>query len=184
MDEFENAPALKYGKFDCRGKGFTFHSHARPSIVDIVDASAPHFSRYICHPRPGQRISVRERKSTSRFWVEAEVRLYGLTCHDWTVENMRRVLIVGLLKGGGVLKMDDKLARMEKVYDQWYKEENQRFQRRAQEAVEVPAEYVELCGEEKDCFVEEFVNGGREFVTQVMDAEKIYGLVELSVEEE
>jgi len=50
--------------------------------------------------------------------------------------------------------------------------------------VGVPAEYVELCGVEKDCFVEEFVGGGREFVTQVMDAGKIYGLVDLSVEEE
>jgi hypothetical protein len=79
-------PFLKYREFECRGKGLTFSSQPRATPVEMICALAGKH-------RPTTDGPSSSEDTYSNTWWEAQVRLYGLECSDWTEDGMARVLM-------------------------------------------------------------------------------------------
>jgi hypothetical protein len=103
----KEAPPIKYNGFDCSGNGFTFESYSRATsseIADALNAQYPLFAN-------ANDANTNTTPKRLRGWWEAQVRLYGLECAAWKVEEMKTVLRKALQKGE--LKVDDKLTKTE-----------------------------------------------------------------------
>jgi hypothetical protein len=125
------APPLKYDRFECSGTGFSFltHDRASPSVIAV-------------------ELGLKGLPSQKRIrsWWEAQVRLYGLDCSTWTLEEMKEVLKTKLQSGD--LRVNDALATMEQVYIEKYVNHNACFQQRFKEAVEKRGTYTCLSRQE------------------------------------
>jgi hypothetical protein len=122
-----HAPSLKHGKLECSGSGFTFCSHHREDSSSIAMEVG-------LQPRltPSGRISKRQTvDKRPKSWWEAQVRLYGLKCSDWTINGMRAVLTAALQEG---LEVPDDLSRLETNFNEEYRADDARFQARAAQA--------------------------------------------------
>ena len=81
---------LKYRGFECRGNGLTFSSQPRATQLEImaalVEKHRTTVDGRITKPSQGD-------ETYSKTWWEAQVRLYGLKCSDWTEEGMAKTLM-------------------------------------------------------------------------------------------
>ena len=81
---------LKYHEFECQGKGLTFSSQPRATQLEtltaLVEKHRTTKDGRITKPSQGDET----RPGT---WWEAQVRLYGLKCSDWTEEGMVKTLM-------------------------------------------------------------------------------------------
>src|SRR5208282_5917553 len=81
---------LKYRKLECRGNGLTFSSQPRATQLEIMTALVEKHRTTvdgrITKPSQGD-------ETYSKTWWEAQVRLYGLKCSDWTEEGMAKTLM-------------------------------------------------------------------------------------------
>ena len=81
---------LKYREFECRGKGLTFSSHPRATQLEIMAALVEKYRATV----DGRITKPSQGDDTySKTWWEAQVRLYGLKCSDWTEEGMMKTLM-------------------------------------------------------------------------------------------
>ena len=81
---------LKYREFEYRGKGLTFSSHPRATQLEIMTALVEKYRATV----DGRITKLSQGDDTySKTWWEAQVRLYGLKCSDWTEEGMMKTLM-------------------------------------------------------------------------------------------
>ena len=110
---------LKDQTFEYNGKGLTFNGHHRESPTSLEFALGIRTLGRIL-PGGGKKI-IAEKHPKS--WWEAQVRLYGLKCSKWTVENMKRVLSDSVKEGIEVsLKIKEVEKRLSKEYAELEKE--------------------------------------------------------------
>jgi len=124
-----HAPPLKHGKLECSASGFTFSSHGRetPSRIAIELGLQPRLT-------PSGRISKRKQIADQpKSWWEAQIRLYGLECSNWTVNGMKQILADALLKG---LQVPDNLNILEQNLIRLYCAIDAEFQAALAEAEE------------------------------------------------
>jgi len=108
-------PALKYQKFECRGKGLIFAGNERVSPISLKFALGIETLGRIL-PGGGEKI-IKEKYPKA--WWEAQIRLYGLKCSKWTVENMKQVLL-GAVEAG--FEVSDEMKELEERLNKEYSE--------------------------------------------------------------
>jgi hypothetical protein len=85
---------LKYREFECRGKGLTFSSHPRATQLEIMTALV---EKHRANVDDSITKSSRGDEIYSKTWWEAQVRLYGLKCSDWTENGMMKTLMDAII---------------------------------------------------------------------------------------
>lgn len=105
---------LKYREFECRGKGLTFSSHPRATQLEIMSALVEKLRPNVdgCITK-----SSRGDETYSKTWWEAQVRLYGLKCSDWTESGMMKTLMDAIITK---FKPPAELVTMEKQMNHDY----------------------------------------------------------------
>jgi hypothetical protein len=118
-----HAPPLKYRNLECSGSGFTFSSHRRasPSTIGVDLGLQPRLTQ------SGRISKTRNVSKRSQRWWEAQVRLYGLKCNQWTIDGMKQVLESAVRKG---LRVPDNLSSIEQKLNAKYHLLDREFQKR------------------------------------------------------
>jgi hypothetical protein len=107
--------ALKFEKFECRGKGLLFAGNQRESPTGLKFALGILTLGRIL-PGGGEKIIKEKYPKT---WWEAQVRLYGLKCSKWTVENMKQVLCHAVEAG---IEVSEEVKELEERLNKEYAE--------------------------------------------------------------
>ena len=104
---------LKYGEFECKGKGLIYASYARATPAQLLAAlveSSPSVKNGISK-------TTTKHEEHSKEWWEAQVRLYGFKCSKWTIKGMKNVFMEKIVS---TLKTDAELKGIENQLNQDY----------------------------------------------------------------
>lgn len=111
--------SVKHRNFEFNGKCLTFSQHHRATPTSLEFALGIQTLGRIL---PGGRKKIIVEKHPKSWW-EAQVCLYGLKCHKWTVENMKSVLFAAVKEGIEVTpEIEEVEERLKKEYAELEKE--------------------------------------------------------------
>ena len=104
---------LKYGEFECKGKGLIYASYARATPAQLLAAlveSTP-------SAKNGISKTTTKHEEHSKEWWQAQVRLYGFKCPKWTIKGMKKVFMEKIVS---TVKIDAELEGIESQLDRDY----------------------------------------------------------------
>jgi hypothetical protein len=106
---------LKYGELECKGNGLTYRSYSRATPAQIIAA----LSQTSQPTDPGRVSKSTKPEGHSKAWWEAQVRLYGFKCSNWTIDGMKEVLMDAVVAS---FKVPAELQGVEEQLNHDYKE--------------------------------------------------------------
>ena len=112
---------LKYGELECKGNGLTYRSYSRATPAQIIAALSQ-----TSQPTDHGRVSKSTKpQGHSKAWWEAQVRLYGFKCSNWTIDGMKEVLMDAVAAS---FKVPAELQGVEEQLNHDYQERQKRPQ--------------------------------------------------------
>ena len=104
---------LKYREFECKGNGLMYRSYSRATPAQII-AALTQTSHTVDHGRVSKSTKP---ETHSQAWWEAQVRLYGFKCSNWTIDGMKEVLMDAVM---GIFKVPAELQGVEEQLNRDY----------------------------------------------------------------